>query len=107
VYDALDLEGRPLGPSFRAWPQTEALKAHLAAFEHDGTDTRAAIARDLGRLLDHYLAVEPEGGWQDRFGPAWAPMAAVIPASTLYHLTLAFAELLRLEPRLSPPPGPG
>lgn len=99
--DSLNGDGREPRGTFRCWPQTEALKAQLAMFEHRGVDTRPRIAEIVGQLLDHYLAVDPVGGWQDQFGPDWTPLAAQIPASTLYHLVLAFTELLRLEPRLS------
>ena len=99
------LEGPVLQPrgTFRIWQQAEALKAHLAMFEHQGLEARARVAETLDQLLDRYLAVEPAGGWQDRFGPDWAPLATDIPASILYHLVLAFSELLRLEPQLSQP----
>ena len=87
--------------TFRTWPQTEALKANLAMFEAFGLDTRARVAEITDQLLDRYLAVTPAGAWQDRFDEAWRPLAADTPASTLYHVFLAFTELLRLEPLLS------
>ncbi len=73
-------------------------------FEHQGLDTRARVAEIVAQILDRYLAVEPAGAWMDRFGPDFAPLAKDVPASTLYHLFLAFAELLRLEPRLCAEP---
>jgi mannose/cellobiose epimerase-like protein (N-acyl-D-glucosamine 2-epimerase family) len=95
------LEGpelRPIG-AYRIWPQAEALKAHLAMHEQ-GLDVRGRIAEVLDQLLDRYLDIEPQGAWQDRFGPGYRPLAKDIPASILYHLVLAFSELLRLEPAL-------
>lgn len=96
-----ELKGEALEPcrTFRAWPQTEALKANLAMFEQ-GLDTRARIAETLAHLLDRYLRMEPLGGWHDRLDVGLKPIAADIPASILYHLVLAFSELLRLEPQL-------
>jgi N-acylglucosamine 2-epimerase/mannose-6-phosphate isomerase len=91
---------QPTGAS-RMWTQTEALKAQLAMFEHEGLDTRARIAEVTDQLLDRHLAVRPEGVWQDRFGAGFSPLAADVPASMLYHLLLAFSELLRLEPQLN------
>jgi N-acylglucosamine 2-epimerase/mannose-6-phosphate isomerase len=84
----------------RMWTQTEALKAQLAMFEHRGLDTRARTAEIVDQLLDHHLAVEPAGVWQDQFGPGFVPLAKDVPASMLYHLLLAFSELFRLEPQL-------
>jgi N-acylglucosamine 2-epimerase/mannose-6-phosphate isomerase len=84
----------------RMWTQTEALKAQLSMFETEGLDTRLRIAEIVNQLLDRHLAFEPAGAWQDRFGPAFAPLAKDVPASMLYHLVLAFSELMRLEPAL-------
>ena len=97
------LTGDELRPSrtFRSWPQTEALKGQLVMFEHHGLDTRARIAEITNQLLDHYLAVDLAGGWQDQFDGHMKPLAPNIPTSILYHLMLAFTELLRLEHRLS------
>lgn len=96
------LEGEAMVPrrTYRIWCQSEALKAHLALFEHQGIETRPLIGRTLDLLLDHYLALPLKGGWQDRFADGFEPMAPDIPASILYHLMLAFSELLRLEPQL-------
>ena len=104
IDDALAGEDLERSHTFRTWPQTEALKANLAMFEHQGLDARARIAEITGHLLDGYLATGPDGGWIDQFGPGSQPLARQIPASTLYHLLLAFAELLRLEPQLSQAP---
>lgn len=101
TYDGL--EGAELAPvhTFRTWPQTERLKAALGMFEHQGLDTRSEVATLVSRLLDRYLAAPVAGGWIDRFGPSWTQMANDMPASTFYHLLVAFSELLRLEPALS------
>jgi N-acylglucosamine 2-epimerase/mannose-6-phosphate isomerase len=104
AFDGLDGEALVPQRTYRIWCQAEALKAHLALYEHQGLDTRARIAETLDLLLDHYLAVPLKGGWCDRFADGWAPIAPDIPASILYHLMLAFSELLRLEPHLGASP---
>jgi N-acylglucosamine 2-epimerase/mannose-6-phosphate isomerase len=100
AFDGLDGEALAPRRTYRIWCQTEALKAHLALLEHQGIDTRARIAATLDLLLDRYLAIPLKGGWQDRFADGWAPVSPDVPASILYHLLLAFSELLRLEPLL-------
>jgi N-acylglucosamine 2-epimerase/mannose-6-phosphate isomerase len=100
VFDANDETGAPVRASSRTWPNTERLKAHLALFEHTGDDTRTQIAQSVNLLMDRYLATSPRGLWIDQFDEHGAPLAAIAPASTFYHLFLAFAELLRLEQRL-------
>jgi mannose/cellobiose epimerase-like protein (N-acyl-D-glucosamine 2-epimerase family) len=104
VDDGLQGEDMVRQHKFRCWPQAEALKAHLAMFEHQGLDTRLRIAETVSQMLDLYLGVEPAGSWQDRFGGNLEPLARDAPASMLYHLLLAFLELLRLEPLLCGPP---
>ncbi|MDX7949990.1 AGE family epimerase/isomerase [Lichenihabitans sp. Uapishka_5] len=101
VYDRVDVDGRLLDPHHRLWAQTEALKACLAMLEHLGHDTRPRIAACVDVLLDRYLhPAEPTGTWIDHLAADGAPMVDKIPATTLYHIQLAFAELLRLQPRL-------
>jgi mannose/cellobiose epimerase-like protein (N-acyl-D-glucosamine 2-epimerase family) len=101
VDDRLTGDGLTRTRTSRMWTQTEALKAQLAMFEHQGIDTRARVAEILDQLLDRHLAVRPAGSWQDHIGIGFTPLATEAPASMLYHLLLAFAELLRLEPRLA------
>jgi N-acylglucosamine 2-epimerase/mannose-6-phosphate isomerase len=107
AFDGLDGEDLKPRRTYRIWCQTEALKAHLALYEHQGIDTRDRIAATLNLLLDRYLAIPLKGGWQDRFADGFEPIAPDIPASILYHLILAFSELLRLEPQLGAAPDRG
>ncbi len=100
TYDQVDVDGAIVAASHRSWPQTEALKANLAMFELDGLDTRARIAACVDNLLDRYLNTTPRGVWIDHLDAQGAPMVDKIPSTTLYHLQLAFTELLRLRPRL-------
>jgi N-acylglucosamine 2-epimerase/mannose-6-phosphate isomerase len=85
----------------RSWPNTERIKGQLALFELFGRDTRDAVAGSARVLLDRYLAVTPRGSWIDDFDRSGRPIATAAPTSTLYHVFLAFAEILRLEPRLA------
>ena len=49
---------------------------------------------------DRHLAWKPAGTWMDCFDAEGRPVADHIPASILYHVLLAVAELLRLEDRI-------
>lgn len=84
--------------SFRCWPQTETLKAHLARFEFEGELDAGRVAQIVDNVLDRYLAVEPRGVWTEHLDEDGRPYGDKIPTSTLYHVFLAFAELLRLQP---------
>jgi N-acylglucosamine 2-epimerase/mannose-6-phosphate isomerase len=95
-------DGLALDRGSRTWPNTERIKGHLALFETNGRDGRTAIAGSARVLLDRYLDVSPRGSWIDHFDADGRPIATAAPTSTLYHLFLAFAEILRLEERLGP-----
>lgn len=90
-----DPAGRPRRDDCRSWSLTEALKAHLALAEA-GHDTSALVRRDLDLMFGHFLAGVPAGGWRDHMDGAGRPQGPWMPASSLYHLFLAFAELGRL-----------
>ncbi len=81
--------------SRRTWPQTEALKAHLALLEATNDPAYSAPAcATFDILMDEYLT--PEGGWIDHYAEDGAILAHDMPASTGYHVVLAFAELIRI-----------
>ncbi|HEY3813134.1 MAG TPA: AGE family epimerase/isomerase [Caulobacteraceae bacterium] len=99
AWDEVGVDGAVLKPTHRLWPQTELLKASLARCEGRGCVTHAAtITRTLSNILDLYLAPAPSGCWRDQLDADGKPLDQPIPASTLYHLFLAFAELFRLQP---------
>lgn len=88
-------DGAAKDASRRTWPQTEALKAHLAMFEQRGDDaTAAAACRSCDILMDEFLT--EDGGWIDHFAADGSVLTKDMPASTGYHVVLALAELIRV-----------
>ena len=89
-------DGTICDASRRTWMQTEALKAHLAMIELDrddpSHDARAVQCFDI--LMDEYLT--PQGGWVDKFDAEGQTATDLMPASTGYHVLLAFDELIRV-----------
>ena len=75
----------------RLWPQTERLKA-LARLAVTDAEYWAAVV-ESGRTLQRYLAVLPEGLWYDTLTVNGRFIAEPSPASTLYHLVAAIAQL--------------
>lgn len=70
----------------RLWPQTEALKAAIAVGEYD------TIPSSVACIFDRFLSPAPPGSWIDRLGSDNSPLlSASIPASSFYHVFLAFA----------------
>ncbi len=96
---AVSEEGVPIDPSLRLWPQTEALKAELALVEHAGRSP-ARAARLVRTLLALHLARTPPGSWTERYDAERRLVAGSIPAEMLYHLFVAYAELMRVTARI-------
>ncbi|MBE7211528.1 MAG: AGE family epimerase/isomerase [Gluconacetobacter diazotrophicus] len=74
--------------SRRLWPQCELAKSLHAVGERDAA---LAVAE---RMLDSYLDTERPGLWIDRFDADGRPDGTLVPASTLYHLVVAFEDLV-------------
>jgi mannose/cellobiose epimerase-like protein (N-acyl-D-glucosamine 2-epimerase family) len=88
--DEVDKTGAVRRATRRAWPQTELIKARLAMGDHDDA------ASDLHSFLDSYLDTKVPGLWTDQFDGTGQPLADVVPASTLYHIVVAFDEAVRV-----------
>lgn len=101
TFNQLRNDGAPLDRGSRTWPNTERIKAQVARFEMFGERGVTEIAQSCRVLLDRYLATERPGLWVDLFDADGRPQSATVPASTLYHLFLAFAEILRVQPGLA------
>ena len=83
--------------SRRLWPQTEALKGHIARYCHTGdASTLARVEKGVALLLQDHLN-ETAGGWREHLDPDGINFYGSYPASTLYHLAFAVAELEQLH----------
>ena len=79
----------------------DTVQAALALYEFDGRDPRPALASSMGLIFGRYFANNIPGLWTDRFDSFSKPMTSTTPASCVYHLFLAFSEMLRLEPQIA------
>lgn len=101
--DAVDCAGRPVRTGRRIWPQTEAIKAHLVAIrEADDAAAEEYLRRQADALIDGHLKSLPIGAWREHLTAGGAPCRDDLPASSLYHLCLAAAELRRAGRRMTP-----
>lgn len=113
VFAAVSPTGASVGADFRAWPNTEFLKAQIAMRERHGTGPGfddAALDANLERIWNHFLSPpfnSPSsstdcGLWIDCIcDKRYEPTTDHVPASTLYHLFFGFSELLRHRGRHS------
>ncbi len=92
--DELKVDGRPRKTGTRIWPQTEAIKAEIALGEIACRPPGARVDTIVDELFAKFLDRPIGGAWLDRIDAAGTPVTSSIPASTLYHLFLAFAEYL-------------
>lgn len=102
TFNAVRDDGVAIDRGSRIWPNTERMKGWIGASEIVGLDPWPAVEGSARLLLDRYLGPAPRGMWIDSFDAQGAPDAATIPTSTLYHLFLAFAEALRIDPSTIP-----
>jgi mannose/cellobiose epimerase-like protein (N-acyl-D-glucosamine 2-epimerase family) len=97
TYNKVMRDGSLLDGGSRIWPNTERLKAAVAAHEVLGCDSRAIMNATLELLFDRYLSDCPKGGWIDALDADGHPIPGAMPTSTFYHLFLAFAEVIRIR----------
>lgn len=92
--DELRANGAVARASRRTWPQTELIKA-LVVMARDGDLTaRARLPFTVQTLMRTYLATPTAGLWFDQFDAQGRSQDRHAPASTFYHLVMAFRELL-------------
>jgi N-acylglucosamine 2-epimerase/mannose-6-phosphate isomerase len=97
TFSSVRNDGVVLNRGSRVWPNTERIQAAVAMFELIGLDPRP-VFQEAGHLLfSRFLCPALPGTWIDQIGPEGAPQVDRIPASTLYHLWIAFTEMLRVE----------
>jgi mannose-6-phosphate isomerase len=92
--DECDRHGRQVRLSRRAWPQTELIKAYLNQARQGDPAAAEAAGKVTLNFLATYLATDVPGLWMDQFDAAGRGMTEAAPASTLYHVAVAFRELL-------------
>jgi mannose/cellobiose epimerase-like protein (N-acyl-D-glucosamine 2-epimerase family) len=97
TFNSVRDDGAPLDRGSRTWPNTERIKGWLAMAETHGVDPRPAVGQSCVVLFQRYLDPAPAGCWIDAYDAGGAPLSTTIPASTLYHVFLAFAEMMRLK----------
>jgi mannose-6-phosphate isomerase len=95
VVDEVAADGSVLRGTKRLWPQTEHLKARVARLDGGQESGLGEIDRVCGLLLDHYLNRDI-GTWNDQVGETGERLSKTAPASSFYHLFLAYAEVMRV-----------
>jgi len=96
--DQVSRNGEPISLNRRLWPQTETVKACLAAREFVGTNYDDTIVAVINTIFSRFFDPAPmRAGWIDHYDQDWKPIVDKIPTSSLYHVALASFEVLRLK----------
>lgn len=94
VVDETWAEGGVRTATSRLWPHTERIKSNVVRFENTGDPHAAAAAVEACDALGSYL--DDRGFWYDRRRPDGSFVDEPAPASSLYHIMMAYSELIRV-----------
>lgn len=78
----------------RLWPQTEYLKAALTMERRGALPDGSRADAIVEAIFDTYLSAPVAGGWWDQFDENGALLSETMPASSFYHLIVAFLAYL-------------
>lgn len=93
VLDQVDCENPESQGPKRSWPMTELIKASIARARAGDAAAKTRAANAVDALFRFYLCGQVPGTYIDRRGADDEIITATAPASTLYHLVIAAAEL--------------
>jgi mannose-6-phosphate isomerase len=99
VLFALDETLDPLDRGARLWAQTERLRACAKAAAETGDGGLWDAVLEAVGALEAFLDVPTPGLWRDWMSAGGGFVDEPAPASTLYHITGAIAELVRQASR--------
>lgn len=95
AFNSLSADLAPRDLSARLWPQSERLKAGVAAALATGEERYWTMAANAGRGLQAYLQTDVPGLWRDRMSPDGSFVDEPAPASSFYHIVGAILDLDR------------
>lgn len=93
LFDSVTADGRILEHTKRCWGLTEYIKANLVQIRAGDTAATARAVKGVDDLFTYYLCASTPGAYVDQRGADNEVVVDVAPASTLYHLIVAAAEL--------------
>lgn len=100
VYDAVWRRRSAPEAELLTWTNTQWIKGWLGLHEVTGCDPSEAVVQTLDLLFDRHFAGSLPGAWVGQFDMEGRALAQAVPALIVYHLLLAFSEVLRLASQL-------
>lgn len=92
--DELKANGAVARASRRTWPQTELIKALVVMARKGDLQALTRLPQTVRTLMCSYLATPTRGLWFDQFDAQGRTKDTHAPASTFYHLVMAFRQLI-------------
>jgi mannose-6-phosphate isomerase len=105
TYDEVAPSGIPLKTSMLLWPQTEAVKAHLARYEETGEAGYRERAEAVTRLIFERFIAADRPIWRNQVDENGLTVQPDAPTRLLYHLIVFILEGERLGTWPSRSPG--
>ncbi|MBH0239009.1 AGE family epimerase/isomerase [Methylobrevis albus] len=94
--DEVWADGTVKSAGSRFWPQTERLKAAVTMAERAPSEATADAVVEAARRMRPFIEASPTAGlWCEPLSADGVLSRAPTPASTFYHIVLAYAELCR------------
>ncbi|MCI5046838.1 MAG: AGE family epimerase/isomerase [Aquisalinus sp.] len=90
LFDQISTSGKKAKATSRLWTLTEYIKASLVTNKIEKADAL------IGKLHDHYLCVDTNGGWSDTCDAQGNSIAGFMETSSFYHLIGVSTEIHRL-----------
>lgn len=98
VMDEIIENGEKYRDTSRLWCQTELLKARVALYENNLSHVNEkAVVKAVDAIFKYYINPAENGLWIDQVNRDGSPVSQNAPASTLYHIFLAFSEVWRVS----------
>lgn len=100
TYQQVRDDGKPIDAGSRTWPNTERLKSAVALYYLDAKDPYDVFNQSARVLFERHLSGPCRGTWVEKFDSEGRPISDIVPASTFYHIFLAFTEALQVLEKL-------
>ena len=96
VFDEINRRREIVRDTKRLWPQTELIKALVARYEKQADpEVLERVQQALKYCFSHY--VDPRHrGWNDHLTREGGVFSEFMPATSVYHITLALSEVIRV-----------
>jgi mannose-6-phosphate isomerase len=101
AFNTLDDRFAPIDLSARLWPQTERIKAAVLAAETEPSQAERHLLEAIEGVAGLKRYLRPNGTWRDKLNADGRFVEEPAPASSLYHIIGAIAEIGRAA---KPPP---